>query len=137
MAKARDERHRYGQHYTPTEVARLLAAFAVRAAGDVVFDPACGDGRLLAQAIAAKHALAPRRRLAQSRREVFGTDVSTKALATARETGAQVASADFFDVEPGALLNESVRVPEAFDAVIGNPPYIRQELMGARDKRRI
>ncbi|MFL6215592.1 MAG: class I SAM-dependent DNA methyltransferase [Blastocatellia bacterium] len=137
MAKARDERHRYGQHYTPNEVARLLAAFAVRAAGDLVFDPACGDGRLLAQAITVKQSFAARRPSAQSQREVFGTEVSAGALALARETGAQVALADFFDVEPGAFLNESVRLPVAFDAVIGNPPYIRQEVMGAHDKRRI
>jgi len=28
-------------------------------------------------------------------------------------------------------------LPHRFDAIIGNPPYIRQELMGARDKRRV
>src|SRR5436305_11600061 len=111
MAKARNERHRYGQHYTPNEVARLLAAFAVRAAGDLIFDPACGDGRLLAQAITVKQSFAARRPLAQSQRELFGTEVSAGALALARETGAQVALADFFDVEPGAFLNESVRLP--------------------------
>jgi predicted RNA methylase len=137
MAKARDERHRYGQHYTPTEVARLLAAFAVRAAGDVVFDPACGDGRLLAEAITVKQSFAPRKPSAQLRREVFGTEVSPHALTVARKTGAQVSLCDFFDVEPGVVFDESVRLPDAFDAVIGNPPYIRQEVMGAHDKRRI
>lgn len=137
MAKARDERHRYGQHYTPVAAARLLAAFAVRAADDVLFDPACGDGRLLAEAIRIKQSFALQRRRAQLARETFGTDVSAKALTLARQTGAQVALADFFDVEPAARLDKSVRLPDAFDAVIGNPPYIRQEVMGDRDKRRI
>ena len=134
MARARDEQHRYGQHYTPVEVARLLAAFAVRAAGDSIFDPACGDGRLLAEAIKVKQSLSPAARLAGS---AFGIDRSAQAVALARETGARVARADFFDVEPGGRLNESARLPESFDAIIGNPPYIRQEVMGARDKRRI
>jgi len=137
MAKARDERHRYGQHYTPDEVARLLAAFAVRAAADLIFDPACGDGRLLAEALNIKRRFALPTPSVQSARQVFGIDRSASAASLAAETGAQVALADFFDVEPGARLNESMMLPEAFDAVIGNPPYIRQEVMGTRDKRRI
>ncbi|HJQ25129.1 MAG TPA: N-6 DNA methylase [Blastocatellia bacterium] len=123
-----DERHRYGQHYTPIEVARLLAAFAVRAADDLVFDPACGDGRLLAEAINVKRHFAPRAARAHLAREVFGVDRAAQAVAQAVAVGAQVEQADFFDVEPGA---------QRFDAVIGNPPYIRQEVMGAPDKRRI
>jgi type I restriction enzyme M protein len=134
MVRARDERHRYGQHYTPVEVAQLLAAFAVRAADDLIFDPACGDGRLLAEAIRVKQALARPARFAGA---VFGIDRSAQAAALAQETSAQAALADFFDIEPGERLNESVRLPESFDAIIGNPPYIRQEVMGARDKRRI
>src|SRR5260370_506499 len=58
MAKTDNERHRYGQHYTPDFVARLLAAFAIRTAGDFAFDPSCGDGRLLEAARQAKIALA-------------------------------------------------------------------------------
>jgi type I restriction-modification system DNA methylase subunit len=50
MAIKKDERHRYGQHYTPPEVARVLAAFAVRTASDLILDPSCGDGRLLKEA---------------------------------------------------------------------------------------
>src|SRR6185369_11436098 len=54
----------------------------------------------------------------------------------ATKTGAQVAVADFFDVEPRARLN-AVNLTNSFDAIIGNPPYIRQEVIGNRDKRRI
>ena len=133
----RDERHRYGQHYTPVEVARLLAAFAVRAAGDLVFDPACGDGRLLAEAINLKRRLAPQAAPDLLAREVFGVDRSAQAVAQAVAVGAQVEQADFFDLEPGARLSDTLRLPQRVDAIIGNPPYIRQEVMGAQDKRRI
>src|SRR5437868_11100349 len=137
MAKARDERHRYGQHYTPVEVARLLAVFAVRAAADRVFDPACGDGRLLAEAINAKRQLAPKASPRELAREAFGIDRSAQAVMLAAASGARVAQADFFDLEPGASVSDTWQLPERFDAVIGNPPYIRQEVMGAADKRRI
>lgn len=137
MTVTRDERHRYGQHYTPQSVARLLAAFAVRSETDLVFDPSCGDGRLLLEALRLKREFAPRRGSARNSGEVYGADRSTQAVELAAKTGAQVAVADFFDIAPAAALTESIILPAAFDAIIGNPPYIRQELMGTRYKQRI
>ena len=154
MANARDERHRYGQHYTPREVARLLAAFAVRSPGDLVFDPSCGDGRLLEEALKLKKQLLARHpsRRSGSSDQVFGVERSAFAVKAARRTGACVAAADFFDVVPGAslkssmsepgkdggvTLNESIPLPLGFDALIGNPPYIRQEVIGLTGKHRI
>ncbi len=139
MANARDERHRYGQHYTPPEVARLLAAFAVHLPNDLVFDPSCGDGRLLEAALKLKKQLSTRRRSHGPRLadQLFGVERSASAAHAARRTGACVAAADFFDVGPGASLNESMSLPLEFDAIIGNPPYIRQEVIGSKGKRRI
>jgi methylase of polypeptide subunit release factors len=136
MATARNEQHRYGQHYTPREVARLLAAFAVRSASDLVFDPSCGDGRLLVEALSLKRDLARGRKRRLIAAEVYGADRSRQAIEIAAQTGAQVGAADFFNIAPGAVFKSFV-LPPAFDAVIGNPPYIRQELMSARDKQRI
>jgi len=134
-----DERHRYGQHYTPREVARLLAAFAVRSAGDLVLDPSCGDGRLLAEALERKARLVEQSHCARDLLcgDLYGLDRSAPAVEAATATGARVAQADFFDVEPGSSLNEALKLPERFDAIIGNPPYIRQEVMGAPDKLRV
>jgi methylase of polypeptide subunit release factors len=134
MAIARDERHRFGQHYTPQAVASLLAAFAVRTPHDLIFDPSCGDGRLLAQALMLKRALGSRR---NANRQLYGIDRERRAIELAAQSGAQVAKADFFNVAPGAAVNQSLKLPVAFDAIVGNPPYIRQELMGLREKRRI
>ncbi|HYP25989.1 MAG TPA: N-6 DNA methylase [Blastocatellia bacterium] len=137
MTERRDERHRYGQHYTPVGVARLLAAFAVRSGSDLVFDPACGDGRLLRAALEAKKQREPQRSIEALGGEVYGLDRSARAARRAASTGARALRADFFNVEPGASLDGSGGLPALFDAIIGNPPYIRQEVMGSRDKRRI
>jgi hypothetical protein len=51
--------------------------------------------------------------------------------------GFQVDCVDFFDLEPGAGSGPTLKFPAQFDAIVGNPPYIRQEVMGPRDKRRI
>ena len=139
MAKKKDERHRYGQHYTPLEVARVLAAFAVRTASDLILDPSCGDGRLLKEARERGEDLRGRRRSAAKNltRKIFGIERSASAVRLAEKMGAEIICADFFDVEPGARSSGKIDLPRQFDAVIGNPPYIRQELMGPRDKRRV
>jgi len=138
MAKVKNEQHRYGQHYTPRDVAMLLAALAVTSSDALVFDPACGDGRLLGEAINIKahlsEAAPARKMLAES---VFGVDLSPRAIEIAALTGARVACADFFDLEPGTELSRADLLPARFDSLIANPPYIRQELVGARDKLRI
>jgi hypothetical protein len=158
MKEKADKRHRYGRHYTPESVAKLLAAFAVRSSRDVVLDPSCGDGRLLEAALRVKRALAvgPSRRpegprgvdLVQPRisfpepgpgpEDLFGIDLSRGSIRLARRRlGARIARADFFDVDPGSRLGDGMALPLEFDAIIGNPPYIRQEVMGASDKQRI
>ena len=148
MANARDDRHRYGQHYTPHEVARLLAALAVRAPDDLVFDPSCGDGRLLKEALRRKQQLCSQSHIdANLSEQVFGIERSQDAARAASRTGACVSVADFFDVDPGASLNslpsslgtdDAPRtLPIEFDAIVGNPPYIRQEVIGTKDKQRI
>ncbi len=128
MTDERREKHRHGEHYTPASVARLLAAFAVRSARDSILDPACGDGRLLTAALCCKQSLSLGSDNLAS--DLFGIDRSRAAVKLACETGASVSHRDFFDTEPNAKLS-------LFDAVIGNPPYIRHEVMGKDDKRRI
>ncbi|HKY04662.1 MAG TPA: N-6 DNA methylase, partial [Blastocatellia bacterium] len=140
--KERADRHRYGQHYTPAQVARLLAEFAVRRSSDLVLDPSCGDGRLLDATLQTLLDLSQSASPAdlwgtEPCAQVFGLDRSADAVRLAAKTGARVASADFFDAEPGARVGARVRLPVEFDAVIGNPPYIRQEVMGLDDKHRV
>jgi len=104
-----------------------------------VFDPSCGDGRLLEAALKLKKRLSSRHRLSGSSlsNQVLGVDRSAAAVAAAGRTGACVALADFFDIGPGTTLNESMSLPLEFDAIIGNPPYIRQEVIGPKGKHRI
>jgi len=45
-----DLRWKWGQIYTPPEVTRLIAEWAIRSPDDKVLDPACGTGRFLVSA---------------------------------------------------------------------------------------
>lgn len=108
------EDHRLGRFYTPPDLADLLARLAL---GDReqarVWDPTCGGGALL-QAVArrAPHAL-------------VGTDVDAAALTRlgAALPTAELRCADLFDLDPDALGR--------FDAIVGNPPFLRTERIPA------
>lgn len=148
-----EERHKYGQFYTRVEVVDLINSFAIRTGEEKVMDPACGGGTFLVRAYARKRELAQGRRHGQLLSDLYGVDVSffathlsTINLATreliAEENYPQIARSDFFDVDPhktfltlprpvkagglGTSQKRDVPIPP-LDAIIANPPYVRQE----------
>lgn len=144
-----EERHRFGQHYTRSEVVDLINAFCIREANATVFDPACGGGTFLVRAYSRKKALSGGKLTHQELlRQIYGLDISaypahltTLNLAT-RDlvTNANyplVARRDFFSVELGdtpfaipfgGAGGQTTLEPLAeIDAIVGNPPYVRQE----------
>lgn len=96
-----------GGYYTPEPIARFLAGWAGKA-GPRVLEPSCGDGAIL-------------RELA----DVVGADdltavelVKGEAAKATKASGVRVQVADFFEWFGPTRQG-------AFDAVAGNPPYIR------------
>ena len=152
------ERRRFGQFYTSPDVVDLINAFCIRNAGDQVLDPACGGGTFLVRAYSRKRALeqsASGSTLSHERLlgEIFGVDIgafpaqlSTINLAVRHLSDQanypRVAKASFFDAQAGIPLYNipltggsvrSIALAEV-DAVVGNPPYIRQESINSVDK---
>ncbi|HKZ85711.1 MAG TPA: N-6 DNA methylase [Anaerolineae bacterium] len=147
-----EERHKYGQHYTRSEVVDLINAFCIRKPTARVLDPACGGGTFLVRAYALKKALSQgqlaHRDLIQ---QLYGFDISaypvhlttinlvTRDLIDAANYP-QVARRDFFDVIPhdtpflmpfsGPDAPSTLEPIGKVDAVVGNPPYVRQEKIG-------
>lgn len=148
-----EERHRYGQHFTGDDVVDLINAFCVRDGADTVLDPACGSGSFLVRAYYRKRYLDPTREHLDQLADLFGCDIALYPahLATlnlaAREISDEanyprIARRDFFDSEPGKPFCTipdnaggmlGVTLP-TLDAVVGNPPYVRQEKIEKADK---
>lgn len=157
-----EERHRYGQHYTKTEIVDLINAFCIRHPTAHVLDPACGGGTFLVRAYARKRYLAEREpEHAELLEEIKGIDFSAYAthlstinLATRQLVDTRnyplVARSDFFDVRAdrpvfhiplgtasrGGRQATMLQVGRV-DAVVGNPPYMRQELLGSTYKKKL
>jgi len=150
-----DERHRYGQHFTGDDPVDLINAFCIRAPGDTVLDPACGSGSFLVRAYYRKRHLGAQRPHLALIGELFGCDIALYPahLATlnlaAREINDEanyprIARRNFFDFEadqafcqiPDKAGNYVPVTLPALDAVVGNPPYVRQEKVEKQDKAR-
>lgn len=133
-------RHQLGQHYTREDVVDLLTTFAVREPKDLVLDPASGGGSFAVSAYRRKRLLGDNHEQSLAETWAFeitvgAAELTTISLVTADTTEPaaypRVLLRDFFRVTPGSKTElqipdepEQLRVPKAFDAVIGNPPYI-------------
>jgi methylase of polypeptide subunit release factors len=161
---APEERHKFGQHYTSEDLVDVVNAFCIRKADDIVLDPACGSGSFLVRAYHRKAWMAEDKRLThpsvshQDRlAEIYGSDISLFAahLATLNlasrdineeENYPRIARRNFFEVRekkefwklPQGLRGEKKAMPiflPKLNAVVGNPPYVRQELIPKRDEK--
>ncbi len=146
------ERHNLGQYFTNPDVVDLILRFCVRHEEDVTLDPACGAGTFLVRAYQHKRLMNPRKGHVDLLRTLWGVDIakfpahlSTINLAlndlTVQENYPRIFQKDFFDLsaERGDTKarrmevkrfsgdTASVTFPSTVDAIVGNPPYTRQE----------
>jgi adenine-specific DNA methylase len=101
---------RNGVYYTDRAVGRFLASWALPTVGGSVLDPSCGAGVFLREALDQR---APS--------YLGGVGIAADAVAATeqllRNASATALQRDFFAVTPEDLQH--------FDAVVGNPPFIR------------
>lgn len=112
------ERKARGAFFTPPELASFLSNWAIRRAGDRVFEPSCGEAAFLLSAVQRLQSLG------NSAPVLCGMDIHEASVRHARQllvaegAKASIQIGDFFGAVPPQ---------EKFDAVIGNPPYVRYQ----------
>lgn len=115
-----------GAFFTPEPVARFLTDWAVRATGDRVLEPSCGEAAFLLAAVdrlAAIEGAAPDREGDAVGGVLDGVELhgpsarASQRLLRSAGLSSRVRTADFFTVAPTG----------SYDAVIGNPPYVRYQ----------
>jgi len=116
-----------GGYYTSDNLARWLCSWAIRDADDMILEPSCGDGAFLlaaADRLATLGAKGPARA-----NHLFGVEIFSDEADKARQrlkgqlghrAADVVETSDFF-----AWWNRPDR--PLFDAVVGNPPFIRYQ----------
>ncbi|MBX9947083.1 MAG: N-6 DNA methylase [Reyranella sp.] len=110
-----------GAFFTPPEISRYVVDWAVRSKTDVILEPSCGEASFLVEAGEAL------RRFGKSSLffsdQLHGVEIHGESAAQARNIlsasnlDAHIRVSDFFDCS----------VKTEYDAVIGNPPYVRYQ----------
>lgn len=126
-----DLRKARGAFFTPGAIARHVTEWAVRTPSDRILEPSCGEAAFL---LAASHRLAdlglPDSQLSTG--VLHGVELheasaaSARSLLTEASVPVQVTTADFF----------SVAAAGDYDAVIGNPPYVRYQDFSGESRTR-
>ena len=138
------ERKQRGAFFTPPAIADFLAAWAIGDNADArVLDPTSGEGVFLRSAGRRLRALGtPATRLDE---QVVGVDLhrgsleETNCLLEAEGLDARLVQRDFFEVlAPNELFSrlEPFSTLGPFDAVIGNPPFVRYQQHIGEARRR-
>jgi len=129
-----------GGYYTPKSIADFLADWAVRSPADEVLEPSCGDGNILVAA--ARRLLTLGASPETLNQQLHGVELdpqeATKAARRLQMLGIPLTAnntirvGDFFAHCQRNLFGEKVltlvlKEQQCFDAVIGNPPFIRYQ----------
>ena len=151
-----DERHILGQYFTHADAVDIILRFCHNHEDDVIMDPSCGAGTFLVRAYQHKKLLNPRKGHDEILPKLWGTDIAKfpthlaiinlaiRDLVTADKNYPNIVHEDFFKLQVGKdgcdlelwrkkhakTLGVNVReitYPRYFDAIVGNPPYTRQE----------
>lgn len=152
---APDERHKLGQYFTPSYVVDFINTFCIRSVDDTILDPGCGAGTFLVRAYSRLRSIDPGKNHEELLEQLWGVDIArypahmsvinlaARDLAST-ENYPKIIHDDFFKVFPQQSQYEFYRrsykvsglsteryqtVVPLFNAVVGNPPYTRQEEM--------
>lgn len=150
------ERHNLGQYFTNPDIVDLILKFCLKHEDDKIIDPSCGAGTFLVRAYQHKKIMNNMLLHEKILSGLWGNDIAKfpAHLATinlaindlsVEENYPNIIQKDFFDLiatPKGFELPENIRktklkllgnkekeiiYPRWFDAIVGNPPYTRQE----------
>lgn len=145
-----DERHDFGQYFTSPEVVDLILRFSLAREDAAILDPACGAGMFLMRAYQHKKLMNRRLQHEKILATLWGSEIAAFPAHLAKinlaindlkaaQNQPNIIQRDFFDwrAENEALDRKKRKKlkardttpPRWFDAVVGNPPYTRQEDM--------
>lgn len=117
-----------GGYYTPPQLARFLVDWAIQSATARVLEPSCGDGVFLSPIV--QKLLALKAVPESIANQVTAVEIDKIEVAKAAKSvdgllrdgkNIRISNSDFFE------FCETKLVGQRFDAVVGNPPFIRYQ----------
>jgi type I restriction enzyme M protein len=150
-----EERHNFGQYFTNSDVVDLILKFCLKHEKDKTLDPSCGSGTFLVRAYQHKKLMNKRQTHEEILDTIWGNDIAKFPASlsiinlaindlSVNQNYPNILHEDFFNIKLDAdgvdleawkgrmakTLSGQERTldyPKQFDAIVGNPPYTRQE----------
>lgn len=122
-------RKQRGAFFTPKSLADSISRFAITSRSDRVLEPACGEAVFLLSAAERLRGLGAS--LEEVNLLLRGNELHQDSVDAAQRTlleaglNLRITAGDFFDLNPS---------DEVFDAIIGNPPYIRYQSFNGSER---
>lgn len=116
-----EERKARGAFFTPPDISKFMTEWAVRSPDDVVLEPSCGEAAFLLPAAIRLRQLGALEMSMPS--QLHGQDIHRESV---EEAGRLLSKKGFLaTLEVGDFFGREAE--PMFDAVIGNPPYVRYQ----------
>ncbi|MDQ3130622.1 MAG: N-6 DNA methylase, partial [Acidobacteriota bacterium] len=150
-----EERHNFGQYFTDSDVVDLILKFCLKHESDKTLDPSCGSGTFLVRAYQHKKLMNKRLSHEEILETIWGNDIAKFPASlsiinlaindlSVDKNYPNIIKEDFFNIKVGSDgidleawrtsvaqtlsgKERSLVYPKQFDAIVGNPPYTRQE----------
>jgi len=120
---ADSQRKANGVYYTPPRLARLLARWALARDPHRILEPAFGDGVFLRAA----NEMLQEGGTADPQERLHGVEVDPVGAQRVRDSGLELVAGQLHQAD--LLSLDAERLGGGFDAILGNPPYIRHHLL--------
>lgn len=124
MVDTAEARKLRGAFFTPPQICRFVAEWAIRSTDDVVLEPSCGDAEFLLAAGARLADLGASGELRGAELHAESAETARQRLAEAGYVDVPIDVGDFFRLEPTRDVT----------AVVGNPPYVRYQTHAGDDR---
>lgn len=136
LVKTYSSEKQLGQIYTPhfivSKILDQVGYLDKQLLGKTILDPACGDGRFLAQIVSRILQYSPPEALTQNLENVYGWDIDKEAIEQCIANLNQLIAATGVSINWNIMVCDSLeKLPDdrlntpKFDFIVGNPPYIR------------
>jgi adenine-specific DNA methylase len=112
-----------GGYYTPADIALFLSRWVLVTEPKAILEPSCGDGSFV-RALGAAPGSRPGLRLTACELDPIEAEKARAAAAHVRGLRAEILNVEFLSW----ILDRSTLPPE-FDAVVGNPPFVRYQYL--------
>ncbi len=122
-----------GGYYTPGPIADFLASWAIQSSKAQILEPSCGDGQILEAAFNTFMKLGSNK--ASINKLISGVEFDSEEALKASERISTLTGLPLADVHNSTIHNEDffayckahLADKRLFDAIIGNPPFIRYQ----------